>query len=110
MTKPFQAGHGAEAGIVAADLAALGWTAAEDILEAKRGFFAAFGGGCDPGAIVGKLGKPWSLLSARRVDQALSVRLAHPPGDGRDGGADRASTASGRRTWPRSGSAPTGRC
>ena len=47
MTKPFQAGHGAEAGVSAAELAGLGWTAAENVLEAPRGFFAAFGGGYD---------------------------------------------------------------
>ena len=34
MTKPFHAGHAAENGTVAADLALLGWTAADDILEA----------------------------------------------------------------------------
>src|SRR4051812_37568889 len=53
MTKPFQAGHGAEAGVIAAELAGLGWTAAENVLEAPRGFFAAFGGGYDAKAISG---------------------------------------------------------
>ncbi|MCJ2087778.1 MmgE/PrpD family protein [Methylobacterium sp. E-005] len=82
MTKPFQAGHSAEAGIVAADLAALGWTAAEDILEAKRGFFAAFGGGWDPGAIVGRLGRPWSLLSPGvSIKPYPSGSLTHPAMD-----------------------------
>ena len=61
MTKPFQAGHAAENGTVAADLAALGWTAAIDILEAPLGFFQAEGGGFDPDAIVGRFGKPWTL-------------------------------------------------
>jgi 2-methylcitrate dehydratase PrpD len=82
MTKPFQAGHGAEAGVAAADLAALGWTAAEDILEAKRGFFAAFGGGWDPGAIVGRLGRPWSLLSPGvSIKPYPSGSLTHPAMD-----------------------------
>ncbi|MCJ2134201.1 MmgE/PrpD family protein [Methylobacterium sp. J-026] len=82
MTKPFQAGHAAEAGIVAADLAALGWTAAEDILEAKRGFFAAFGGGWDPGAIVGRLGRPWSLRSPGvSIKPYPSGSLTHPAMD-----------------------------
>ena len=44
MTKPFQAGHAAESGLASADLVALGWAAAERILEADRGFFHAFGG------------------------------------------------------------------
>ena len=52
MTKPFHAGHAAENGIVAADLAALGWTAADDILEAPLGFFQAAGGGFEPNVIV----------------------------------------------------------
>ncbi len=63
MTKPFQAGHAAENGTVASDLASLGWTAANDILEAPRGFFHAAGGGFDPGAIVNRLGKPWTFAS-----------------------------------------------
>src|ERR1700674_514154 len=49
MTKPFQAGHAAESGLQSAELAALGWTAAEQILEADRGLFHAFGGSYDPG-------------------------------------------------------------
>src|ERR1700761_7777858 len=82
MTKPFQAGHAAEDGVVAADMAALGWTAAEDIFEAKRGFFAAFGGGWDPAAIVGKLGKPWSLLSPGvSIKPYPSGSLSHPAMD-----------------------------
>jgi 2-methylcitrate dehydratase PrpD len=81
-TKPFQAGHGAECGVAAADLAALGWTAAQDILEAKRGFFAAFGGGWDPQAIVGKFGKPWSLLSPGvSIKPYPSGSLTHPAMD-----------------------------
>src|SRR5437879_4161674 len=43
MMKPFQAGHSAESGVVATDFAALGWTGAEQILEAQRGFFHAAG-------------------------------------------------------------------
>jgi 2-methylcitrate dehydratase PrpD len=63
MTKPFHAGHAAENGIVAADLAALGWTASEDILEAPLGFFQAAGGTFDPSAIVNRLGRPWMFAS-----------------------------------------------
>src|SRR5215467_14693513 len=60
MMKPFQAGHATESGVVAADFAAIGWTAADQILEAQRGFFHAYGGSYDPGSIVGRLGKPWT--------------------------------------------------
>jgi 2-methylcitrate dehydratase PrpD len=63
MTKPFHAGHAAENGTVAVDLVSLGWTAANDILEAPRGFFHAAGGGFDPAAIVNRLGQPWTFAS-----------------------------------------------
>ena len=62
MTDPFHSGHVAEAGIVAAELAARGFTAATNALEAPHGFFAAYAGGFDAGAISGKLGKPWALI------------------------------------------------
>ena len=58
MTKPFHAGHAGESGTVAADLAAIGWTAAPDILEGQLGFFQA-GGGFDPKLIVDRLANPW---------------------------------------------------
>ena len=61
MMKPFQAGHATESGVVSADLAALGWTGAEQILEAERGFFHAYGGSYDPSVIIDRLGKPWTF-------------------------------------------------
>src|SRR6266481_2224843 len=79
MTKPFQAGHAAENGTVAVDLAALGWTAAVDILEAPLGFFQAEGGGFDPDAIVGRFGKPWTLASPGvSIKPHPSGSLSHP--------------------------------
>jgi 2-methylcitrate dehydratase PrpD len=63
MSKPFQAGHAAENGVVATDLAAIGWTAAPDILEAPLGYLHAAGGSYDPQAIVSRLGKPWTFAS-----------------------------------------------
>jgi 2-methylcitrate dehydratase PrpD len=79
MMKPFQAGHATESGVVAVDLAALGWTAAEQILEADRGFFHAAGGGYDPSVITEHLGKPWTFQ-----DPGISIKpfpsgsLTHP--------------------------------
>lgn len=79
MTKPFHAGHAAEAGVVAADLAALGWTAAPNILEAEYGFFHAEGGGFDPAAIVDRLGKPWTFASPGvSIKPYPSGSLTHP--------------------------------
>jgi 2-methylcitrate dehydratase PrpD len=79
MTKPFHAGHAAEAGVVAADLAALGWTAAPNILEAQNGFFHAAGGGFDPAAIVNRLGKPWTFASPGvSIKPYPSGSLTHP--------------------------------
>ncbi|PYT62743.1 MAG: MmgE/PrpD family protein, partial [Acidobacteria bacterium] len=79
MTKPFQAGHAAESGLVSADLVALGWTAAEQILEADRGFFHAFGGSYDPSAIVDRLGKPWTFVSPGiSLKPYPSGSLTHP--------------------------------
>jgi 2-methylcitrate dehydratase PrpD len=79
MTKPFQAGHAAESGLASAELVALGWTAAEQILEAERGFFHAFGGSFDPGAIVDRLGKPWTFTSPGiSLKPYPSGSLAHP--------------------------------
>jgi 2-methylcitrate dehydratase PrpD len=79
MTKPFHAGRAAESGLVAADLAALGWTASDEILEAPRGFFHAAGGGYDPAAIENKLGKPWTFASPGvSIKPFPSGSLTHP--------------------------------
>src|SRR5438309_7132020 len=79
MTKPFQAGHAAESGVVAADFAALGWTAADQILEAPRGFFHAYGGTYDPAAIQNKLGNPWTFASPGvSIKPFPSGSLTHP--------------------------------
>ena len=79
MTKPFHAGHAAENGTVAVDLAALGWTAAPDILEGALGFFQAAGGGFDPGSIANKLGNPWTFASPGvSIKPFPSGSLTHP--------------------------------
>jgi len=79
MTKPFQAGHAAESGVASAELVALGWDAAQQILEAERGFFHAFGGTFDPGAIMDRLGKPWTFVSPGiSLKPYPSGSLSHP--------------------------------
>src|SRR6202171_844284 len=61
MTKPFHAGRAAESGVVAAELAALGFTASLNGLEADRGFFRAAGGGYSVEMIDGRLANPWTF-------------------------------------------------
>lgn len=79
MTKPFQAGRAAESGVASTDLVALGWTAAEQILEAERGFFHAFGGSYEPAAIMNRLGKPWTFASPGiSLKPYPSGSLTHP--------------------------------
>jgi 2-methylcitrate dehydratase PrpD len=79
MTKPFQAGHAAENGVAAVDLARLGWTAAPQILEAGRGFFHAYGGSYDPSAIMNHLGNPWTFITPGvSIKPYPSGSLTHP--------------------------------
>ncbi len=61
MTKPYHSGHAAEGGTVSAELATRGFTAAQNALEAPRGFFAAGGGGFDPVQVMDRLGGPWAF-------------------------------------------------
>ena len=79
MTKPFNAGNAAEGGVLAADLAALGWTASERILEAPGGFFSAAGGAYDLAAIRAKLGNPWTFVTPGiSIKPNPSGSLTHP--------------------------------
>ncbi len=79
MTKPFHPGRSAESGIVAAQFAALGWTATPIVLEAGRGFFKAAGGGYDSSAIQGKLGNPWTFaFPGVSIKPHPSGSLTHP--------------------------------
>jgi 2-methylcitrate dehydratase PrpD len=79
MTKPFHAGKASENGVVAADFAALGWTATHEVLEAPRGFFQAAGGGYDAAAILSKLGRPWTFVNpGMSIKPFPSGSLTHP--------------------------------
>jgi 2-methylcitrate dehydratase PrpD len=79
MTKPFHPGRSAESGIIAADFAKLGWTATPIVLEARRGFFKAAGGGYDAASIDGKLGNPWSFaFPGVSIKPHPSGSLTHP--------------------------------
>ena len=79
MTKPFHAGRAAENGVVAAEIAALGFTASPTGLEADRGFFRAAGGGFSPEMIEGKLGSPWTFaMPGVSIKPHPSGSLTHP--------------------------------
>ena len=74
MTKPLHAGRAAESGVLAARLAGRGFTAAANVLEARRGFFSAAGGGYDAAMIEGRAGNPWTF-----ADPGVSIK-PHPSG------------------------------
>jgi 2-methylcitrate dehydratase PrpD len=84
MTKPYHAGRACEDGVIAAFLVKRGFTAATNILEAKRGFYSAFGhgGGFEAAKIRGRLGAPYFFL-----DPGVSIKpypsgsLSHPAQD-----------------------------
>ena len=79
MTKPFHAGRAAESGVVAAELASLGFTASPIGLEADRGFFRAAGGGYSADMIDGKLASPWTFASPGvSIKPHPSGSLTHP--------------------------------
>jgi 2-methylcitrate dehydratase PrpD len=79
MTKPFHAGRAAENGMVAAEIAALGFSASPNGLEADRGFFRAAGGGYAPEMIEGKLAHPWTFAAPGvSIKPHPSGSLTHP--------------------------------
>lgn len=65
MAKPFHAGNGARTGVVAATLAAEGFTANERVFDDHRGFFNAFfqSVGYDLTRVTFLLGSPFHILS-----------------------------------------------
>ncbi|MFQ5684236.1 MAG: MmgE/PrpD family protein [Candidatus Binatia bacterium] len=82
MTKPLHAGRSAENGVTAAQLAKRGFTAAHNILEARRGFFSAMAGGFDQAKIVGRLGHPFFVQQPGiSIKPYPSGSLSHPAQD-----------------------------
>jgi 2-methylcitrate dehydratase PrpD len=82
MTKPLHAGRAAENGVNAALLARDGFTAASNILEARRGFFNAMAGGCDEEKIAGRLGRPYFMKEPGiSIKPYPSGSLSHPAQD-----------------------------
>ena len=65
MVKPLHSGRAAENAVVAASLAAMGFTSAPTILEGPRGYFMTGAGTYDADQLVGKLGNPWNYVAKR---------------------------------------------
>jgi 2-methylcitrate dehydratase PrpD len=79
MTKPFHPGRSAESAVLAADLVTRGFSAARNILEARRGFYHAACGGYDDTAIRGQLGAPWTFAAPGiSIKPHPSGSLTHP--------------------------------
>ena len=89
MTKPLHTGIAARSALTAFNLAAAGFTAAPDVLEAKAGFFSSYGvAESSPDITVRGLGKPYIIVepglalkkfpccyaSHRAIDGLLALR------------------------------------
>ncbi len=91
MTKPFHAGHAAQSGIKAAQLAREGMTASDAALDGRQGYVAAFSGATLPADALDRLGTRWELtasgiavkpypscaLTHSAIDALLELRARH---------------------------------
>lgn len=78
MTKPFHAGHAAQNGVRAAQLAREGLTASDEALEGRQGYLAAFSGATLEAATFDGLGRRWELTrSGIAVKPYPSCALTH---------------------------------
>ena len=78
MTKPFHAGHAAQNGVRAAQLAREGLTASDAALEGRQGYAAAFSGTSLEPAALDHLGRRWELTgSGIAVKPYPSCALTH---------------------------------
>ncbi len=81
MSKHLHAGRAAEAGVVAAELAALGFTGPPAILEGETGLFAAACPDANPDAVLGDADAPWQVHDTS-IKPWPSCRHTHPVIDG----------------------------
>ena len=63
MTKPLHAARAAQNGVVAAELAARGFTGGDNGLDGQWGYFQVFGGGADLDRLIPVMGKPHAIVS-----------------------------------------------
>ncbi|MDE0060379.1 MAG: MmgE/PrpD family protein [Defluviicoccus sp.] len=77
MSKHLHAGRAAEAGVVAAELAAGGFTGPPAILEGPQGLYAGACPDADPGAVLRHPDAPWAV-HATSIKPWPSCRHTHP--------------------------------
>lgn len=77
MTKHLHAGHAAEAGVRAAELAAFGFSGPPKILEGEKGFFRAACPDAKPDAVLSDPDSPWQL-AITSIKPWPSCRHTHP--------------------------------
>lgn len=77
MTKPFHAGHAAQAGVWAGLLAREGFTASPDPLEGRRGMFAVMSTASNPSDLTDDLGSRWEIARNGVKPYACGV-VIHP--------------------------------
>lgn len=77
MTKHLHAGHAAEAGVKAAELASHGFTGPPKILEGEKGFFRAACPDANPEAVLADPHAPWQLVGTS-IKPWPSCRHTHP--------------------------------
>ncbi len=119
MMKPFQTARAAQAGLLAAQLAARGALGPELAFEGEKGFFKAYSGHCPAAEDFESLGKDWEILntyfktySACRhihpaLDAAAEIFAVHGPKPEEIAGIEIetysiANALTGRRTMERS--------
>jgi len=81
MAKPFHVGKAAQAGLLSALLAEKGFTASQEVLEAKRGFCSVLAGQYDLSRAIDGLGTRYLLLRNGFKPYACGV-VNHPTIDG----------------------------
>ena len=77
MSNHLHAGRAAEAGVVAGELAALGFTGAPEVLEGEKGFFAGLAPGGEPARVLADPDAPWQLRQTS-IKPWPSCRHTHP--------------------------------
>lgn len=77
MSKHLHAGRAAESGLIAAELARVGFTGPPRILEGERGFFAATCPDGDPAEVLATADGPWELIQTS-IKPWPSCRHTHP--------------------------------